>query len=72
MDFIETLKTQLDQDQPRWWYDWATGDELRDFARDTLYHTSGEAQTRLRNHIAQRLFHRILNASLTAGIVREL
>ncbi len=71
-DFIEKMKTQLDQDQPRWWIDWATGPETQRFVSNTMYKTAGEAQTELRNSVANRLFHRVLNASIGAGLMEQI
>lgn len=68
-DQIQRLKSRLDQDEPRWFYDWATGQELHEFAR---VHEGSMATTNLRNAVAYRLFHRILNAAICEGLVEEV
>ena len=69
MDHTQKLKDQLDKNVPTWFYDWATGEELRVFARE---HMTRMATTNLRNAVAQRLFHPILHASIEAGLMEEV
>jgi len=76
---LEEISTQLDKDQPNWYIDWAIGSELEQYARDTVQAKTRmgaevmivEATRRLKNRVASRLFHRILNASLSAGVIAE-
>lgn len=70
MDDIERLTAQLDRDQPRWYIEWATGEELRAYVQETEYRPE-MASTKLRSAVSRRLFHRILNAALGAGILQE-
>ncbi len=80
-NFIDLLIAQLDKDQPRWYLEWATGGELLTYSKECLYYDSrkhGEAVERvvqardnLKSRVARRLFHRILNAALSADIVKE-
>lgn len=85
--FIDRLIAQLDSDQPRWYLEWATSNELLKYSSncetityqwerlsnsglDPLEHLRG-AKVLLKQAVAQRLFHRILNASISANIMKE-
>ena len=68
---FETIIDQLDKDQPHWFIDWATGGELSDFAYNAAKRDVEYAQQRLKIQIAQRVFHRLLNAALVVGVVAE-
>ena len=48
----DALKDLWDREEPSWWHAWATVEELRLFARETLWETSAMAQTHLRNRVA--------------------
>lgn len=64
MDWEKKLCAMLDAHQPNWFIDWADQQDLKDAMRDN--------RTDLRHRVAQRLFHRILNAAIEAGIVRAV
>lgn len=68
MDDFERLRGRLDLDQPRWFYEWATGDELRIFADEVHHNILETAQSRLRNRVLTRLWP-VLNSAMSAGIV---
>lgn len=61
---------QLDKDQPSWYIEWAVGDELADYASEIRYNNPN-ALANLKSHIARRIFHRLLNAALSAGVIAE-
>ena len=63
MNWQEKLMKQLDVDQPNWEIDWADQQDLRDHSR---FHFQ------LRDRVANRLFHRIINSAISAGIVMEV
>ena len=69
---FETIIDQLDKDQSHWFIDWATGGELADFAYNAATRDVEYAQQRLKMHIAQRVFHRLLNAALVVGVVAKV
>ena len=88
MDFITKLIAQLDQDKPMWYTEWATSRELAHYASnvesitfqwermvatgmDPISHLK-ESQAALKRTVANRLFHRILNAGISCGIVSEI
>ena len=64
---LDSIMTMLDQHQPTWAFDWAMQEDLRTYA----FHLQAghPAMEYLRDRIAQRLFHRIVNAALEAGVV---
>jgi hypothetical protein len=82
IDFPARLADQLDKDQPQWYIQWATGSELEAYSIDVLRCTQRSMEMglgaytlsmrnitqRLRSSVANRLFHRILNAASAAGI----
>lgn len=80
-DFIQQLSDQLDKDQPRWYTEWATSSELERFSEESLLKIDGDhytavtrvqhARKQLRDRVARRLLPRILNAALSAGIIKE-
>ena len=65
----QRLMAQLDKDQPRWHFEWATHHELDRAVR--MSKSILDLEPILKKMVAQRLFHRILNAALSAGIMVE-
>lgn len=71
MDNFTALVYQLDQDQPDWWIEWANEAERIDYMRD-MTRAPENAVGRVKRRIFLRIFHRVLNASITAGLVTEV
>lgn len=72
-DWRETLIAQLDKDQSLWFIDWASQDDLRDFVYAVAKAGRAiEVQVQMLKHrVSNRMFHRIINASLSAGLVKD-
>ena len=67
-DWQERLMAQLDRDKPSWYWDWAEKHDLSDVMSLGI----AEQRAKLRQRIADRMFHTILHAALGAGIVTEV
>jgi hypothetical protein len=69
--WMDVLKERLDKDQPHWYINWADQRELQSYAFEMKAGENSEwAVKQLRASVANRLFHRILNAAEAAGIVK--
>lgn len=70
-DWTHTLMDQLDRDEPGWYMAWATGEEgTRTLGMLQGHKDVERAQAQLKGMIARRLFHRVINAAISAGIVK--
>ena len=77
MDWQEKLMKQLDNDQPRWYLDWASQGDMRDALQrakrvDNVSYLLRHDVDLLRRNVANHLFHRIIRAAIDAGIVTEI
>jgi len=60
----------LDRSQPGWEIDWADQRELQTHLQETKSRLSrAHADARLRVSVANRIFHRVLNAGIECGVV---
>jgi hypothetical protein len=68
MTDVERLQTKLDEQWPRWWYEWATADELLSHVRECERFGEDRAKLITRTRIARRLVL-VINAALDADLV---
>lgn len=68
MDFVQAISDQLDRDEPQWFIRWATGSDLEAYA---LSAGQPGAKQMLKDRIAKRIFHRVLNCAIAVGAVKE-
>ena len=72
MNWQDKLISQLDQDQPTWFIDWAEQQALQSFARRVkdFPQDMNDAIRALKNSTIQKMGHRIINCALAQNIVK--
>lgn len=67
---VKAIMDDLDKAEPKWYLDWATGSELRDFVNYLgMYQEEATAVLVLKQRIAVRMFNRVLQAGVAANVV---
>jgi len=69
MDDLSKTIANLDKEEPNWFLDWATGDDLRDYARNSLNSSEEHARKLLKNRLARRIFNRVIRSALQADLI---
>jgi len=70
LDWAERLMKQLDKDQPLWAFEWASQSDLQDYVSKGA-HEFESVRKRLRERRISQ-FHRIINAALSAGLIKQV
>jgi hypothetical protein len=73
-NWTDKLSEQLDKDQPNWFIAWADQRDLVDsLTYAKTFNKPVENQTKfLKERVSNRLFYRIMNSAITAGLVVEV
>lgn len=66
---IDAMIAQMDLDEPQWFIRWATGAELEAYAVAIEHEPIVQPRRRLKEAVAMRVFHRVLNVGLVCGQV---
>jgi hypothetical protein len=64
MNWKDKLTAQLDKNYPYWWLSWSDLDDLR-----LLVENKEIATAKIKNRVAQKLFHPIIHSAVECGIV---